>query len=160
MDNHTPSSLSFTTSWSLLKCKSIGWCYPTISSSVVPFSCLQSFPASGSFQMSQLFVSGDQSTGVSASASVLPMNIPLGCGLVGSPGSPRDSQESSPTPEFKSIDSLVLSLLYGSTLTSIHPNFRKNHSFDHTNLCYKVMSLLRNMLSRFVIRFIHGASIF
>ena len=58
------------------------WCYPTISSSVVPFSCLQSFPASGSFPMSQLFVSGGQSIGVSASASVLPMNIqgwfPLG----------------------------------------------------------------------------------
>ena len=50
-------------------------CHPTISSSVVPFSsCLQSFPASGSSQMSQLFTSGGQSTGVSASASVLPMN--------------------------------------------------------------------------------------
>ena len=52
------------------------WCHPTISSSVGPFSfCLQSFPASGSFQMSQLFASGGQSTGVSASTSVLPMNI-------------------------------------------------------------------------------------
>ena len=51
------------------------WCHPTISSSVVPFSfCLQCFPASGSFQMSQLFASGGQSIGVSASASVLPMN--------------------------------------------------------------------------------------
>ena len=51
------------------------WCHPTISSSVIPFSsCLQSFPASGSFQMSQLFASGRQSIGVSASASVLPMN--------------------------------------------------------------------------------------
>ena len=59
------------------------WCHPTISSSVVPFSaCLQSFPALGSFPMSQFFTSGDQSIGVSASASVLPMNIqhwfPLG----------------------------------------------------------------------------------
>ena len=59
------------------------WCHSTISSSVVPFSsCLQSFPASESFQMSQFFTSGGQSTGVSASASVLPMNIqdwfPLG----------------------------------------------------------------------------------
>ena len=59
------------------------WCHPTISSSVVPFfSCLQSFPASGSFQMSQLFTSGGQSIGVTASASVLPVNIqnwfPLG----------------------------------------------------------------------------------
>ena len=52
------------------------WCHPTVSSSVVPFSsCPQSFPASGSFQMSQLFASGGQSIGVSASTSVLPMNI-------------------------------------------------------------------------------------
>ena len=50
------------------------WCHPTISSSVVPFSCLQSFPASGYFPMSQFFASGGQSTGVSASASVLLMN--------------------------------------------------------------------------------------
>ena len=59
------------------------WCHPTTSSSVVPFSsCLQSFPASGSFQMRQFFASGGQSIGVSASVSVLPMNIqdwfPLG----------------------------------------------------------------------------------
>ena len=54
----------------------VGWCHPTISSFVVPFSsCLQSFPASGSFQMSQFFISGGQSIGVSASASVLPINI-------------------------------------------------------------------------------------
>ena len=52
------------------------WCHPTISSSVIPFSSsFQSFPASGSFQMSQPFASGGQSIGVSASASVLPMNI-------------------------------------------------------------------------------------
>ena len=59
------------------------WCHPTISSSVVPFfSCLQSFPESGSFPMSQFFTSGGQSIGVSASSSVFPMNIqdwfPLG----------------------------------------------------------------------------------
>ena len=64
-------------------CPSSQWCHPTISSSVVLFSsCIQSFPASGSFQMSQLFTSGGQSTGVSASTSVLPVNIqdwfPLG----------------------------------------------------------------------------------
>jgi len=64
-------------------CPSSRWCHPTISSSVVPFSSrLQSFPASGSFPMSQFFASGGQSIGVSASASVLPMNIedwfPLG----------------------------------------------------------------------------------
>jgi len=59
------------------------WCHPTISSSVIPFSsCLQSFPASGSFPMGQFFSSGGQSIGVSASATVLPMNMkdwfPLG----------------------------------------------------------------------------------
>ena len=64
-------------------CPSSWWCHPTISSSVVPFSsCPQSFPASGSFQMSQLFASGGQGIGVSASASVLPVNTqdwsPLG----------------------------------------------------------------------------------
>ena len=64
-------------------CPSHWWCHPTVSSSVVPFSShLQSFPASGSFQMSQLFVTGGQSIGVSASASVLPVNnqdwFPLG----------------------------------------------------------------------------------
>ena len=71
------ASLSITNSWSLLKLVSIESVMPSnISSSVFPFSaCLQSFPASGSFQMSQFFASGGQSIGVSASASVLPMNI-------------------------------------------------------------------------------------
>ena len=64
-------------------CPSSRWCHPAISSSVIPFSsCPQSFPASGSFQMSQFFASGGQSIGASASASVLPMNTqdwsPLG----------------------------------------------------------------------------------
>ena len=64
-------------------CSSSWWCHPTILSCVIPFSSrLQSFPASGSFQISQLFTSGGQSTGVSASTSVLPMNtqdwFPLG----------------------------------------------------------------------------------
>ena len=57
-------------------CPSSQWCHPTISSCVIPFSsCLQSFPASGSFPMSQFFPSGGQGIGVSASASVFPMNI-------------------------------------------------------------------------------------
>ena len=108
------------------------WCHPTISSSVFPFSsCPQSFPASVSFPMSQLLSSGGQSIGVSASTSVLPMNTqhwsPLG--WTGSPCSPRDSQESSPTPQFKSINSLVLSFLYSPTLKSIH-DYWKNHNLD------------------------------
>ena len=101
------------------------WCHPTISSSVVPLSfCPQSFPASGSFQMSQLFSSGDQSIGVSASPSALPMNT-----QDWSPCSPRDSHESSPTPQFKSINSLVLNFLYSLPFTSIR-DYWKNHSLD------------------------------
>ena len=56
-------------------CPSSWWCHPTVSSSVVPFSCLQSFPASGFFPMSQFFASGGQSIGASTSASVLPLNV-------------------------------------------------------------------------------------
>ena len=99
------------------------WCHPTNSSSVILFSsCPQSFPASRFFQRSQFFTSGGQRIGVSASASVLPMNTqnwsPLGwTGWI--PCCPRDSQESSPTPQFKSINSAALSFLYSSTLTFI-----------------------------------------
>ena len=99
------------------------WCHPTIWSSVVRFSSrLQSFPASGSFPMSQFFASGGQRIRVSASAWVLPMNIQDGfpLGLTGwSPCSPRDSQESSPAPQFESINSLTLSFPYGLTLTTV-----------------------------------------
>ena len=103
------------------------WCHPTISSFVVPFSsCLQSCPASGSFQMNHFFAYGGKSIGVSASTSVLPMNIqdwfPLGwIGWI--------SLESFPTPQFKSINSLALSFIYSPTITSIY-NYWKNHSFD------------------------------
>ena len=114
-------------------CPSNQWCHPTILFFVIPFSsCLQSFPASGSFQMSQPFASGGQSIGVSVSTSVLPMNIqdwfPLGWTAWISLHS-RDSQEFSPTPQFKSISSSVLSFLYSPTLTSIC-DYWKNHSFD------------------------------
>ena len=98
------------------------WRHPTISSSVIPFSCLQSFPTSGSFPVNQLFSSGGQSIGASASASVLPMNVqgwfPLGStGLISLQS--RNSQESSPTQQFENINSSVLSFLYSLTLTSI-----------------------------------------
>ena len=75
------------------------------------------------FPSSRLFTSGGQSIGTSASASVLPMNIQGWFsldGLVWSPCCPRDPQESSPTPQFKSINSSVLSFLYGPTLTFVH----------------------------------------
>ena len=105
------------------------WCRPTVSSSVIPFSsCPQSLPGSGSFPMSQLFACSGQSIGV----SVLPMNTqdwsPLGW-MVGSSCSSRESQESSPTPQFKSIKSSALSFLHSPTLTSIYDHW-KNHSLD------------------------------
>ena len=113
-------------------CPSSRWCHPTISSSVVPFSsCPQSFPASGSFQMSQLFTSGGRSIGVSASTSVLTTNTQdwsLGwTGWISLQS--KGLSESSPTPQFKSINSLALSFLYSPTLTSIHDHW-KNHSLD------------------------------
>ena len=112
-------------------CPLTQWCIPTISSSVLLFSShLQSFQASGSFPMSQVFTSGGQNIGVSP--SVLPMNIqdwiPLGwTGWIS--WSPKDSQESSPTLQFKSFNTSALSLLYSLTLTSID-NHWKNHSLD------------------------------
>ena len=86
----------------------------------------------GLFKWVSFFASGGQTIETSATGSGLLMNIqdsfPLDW-LFWSPCSPRDSQESSPTPQFKSINSLVLSFVYGSTLTSIH-DYWKNHSFD------------------------------
>ena len=84
LDSSTPGSAvpSLTLGACSNSCSSSRWCHPVISSSVVPFSCFQSFPPLGSFLTSQFFASGGQSTGVSASASVPTMNIqdwfPLG----------------------------------------------------------------------------------
>ena len=90
------------------------WCRPNIASSVIPFSfCPKYFPVSGSFTVTHLFASGGQNTGVSALASALPMNSRLISFRMdsGSSCSSRNSQESSPTPQFKSISSSVLSFL-------------------------------------------------
>ena len=137
-------------------CPSSRWCHPTISSSLVPFcSCLQSFPASGSFPMSRLFTSGDQSIGASASASVLPMNIqgwfPLGLtGLI-------------------SLLSKGLSRVFSNTTVQKHQFFGtffivqlshpfmttgKTIAFTRRTFVGKVMSLLLNMLSRLVKTFL------
>ena len=110
------------------------WCHPTISFSVIPFSsCLQSFPSSGSFLVNQFFASGGQSIGVSASTSVLSVNTqdwsPLGWTDWISLQSREISQASSPTPQFKSINSSVLSFLYGPTLIYPH-DYWKNDSLD------------------------------
>ena len=133
------------------------WCCPTISSSVISFSfCPQSFRASGSFPVSQLFTSGGQSNDVSASGSsfqwIFRVNF-VDNWLVWFSCCPRDSQESSPVPQFKSIIPSVLSLLYVPALTSLH-DYWKNHTFDYMDLLDKMMSLLFNMLSRFIIVFL------
>ena len=114
-------------------CPSSQWCHQTISFSVVPFSsCPQSLPVQSLFQ----WVNSSPEM-----AKVLEFQLQhhsfqrnpradlLQNGLVGSPCSPRDSQESSPTTQFKSINSSALSLLHSPTLTSIHDH-RKNHSLD------------------------------
>ena len=134
------------------------WCHPATSSSVVPFSfCPQSFPASGSFKTSQLFASGGQSIGVSASTSVLPMNIqdwfPLGWtgwislqskGLLGVFSNTIDQkhQLSSAPASF----TVQLSHPYMTT--------RKTIALTRRTFVGKAMSLLLNMLSRWVITFL------
>ena len=137
-----------------------------VSDAIQPSHTLSS-PSPPSFNLSQhqglfhcqFFASCGQSFGVSASALVLPMNIqdwfPLGWTGWISLQSKGFSRVFSNT-QFKSINSLVLSLLYGQTLTSIH-DYWKNHSFDYSNIWIfvgKVMSLLFNMLSRWVIAFL------
>ena len=134
------------------------WCHPTIPSSVIPFSsCRQSFPASGPFQMSQFFASGGQSTGISASASVLPMNIqdwfPLGW------------------TDWISLQSKGLSRVFSNTTVQKHKFFgaqpsSQSNSHIHTwlqekttaltrwTLVGKVMSLLLHILSSLVITFL------
>ena len=119
------SSLRLTSIESVMPSSHLILCHPLS-------SCPQSLPASESFPMSQLFSWGGQSTGVSALASFLPKTFqgwsPLewtGCISLQS----KDSQESSPTPQLKSINSLVLSFLHSPTLTSIQDHW-KNHSLD------------------------------
>ena len=102
--------------------------------------------------MSQLFASGGQSIEVSSSASILPMNAQdwsLLDGLVGSPCSLRDSQESSQAPQFESISSLVLSALYGPTLTSEYDYWKKTIALAIRTFVGKLMSLLFSTLSKF-----------
>ena len=134
------------------------WCHPAISSSVVPFSsCPQSFPALGSFPMSQLFASGGQSIGVSASASVLPMNTQDRCPLGWT--------------SLISLQSKGLSRVFSNTTVQNHQFFctqaffivQLSHPYMTTGKTIaltrrtfvdKVMSLLFNMLSGLVITFL------
>ena len=123
-------------------CPSSQWCHPAISSSVVPFSsCLRSFTASWSFQMSQFFASGGQCIGVSASTSFLQMNTqdwsPLGWTGWMSLQSKGLSRVFSNT----TVQTSALSFLCSPTLTSIHDHW-KNHSLDQTDLCWQSNVLL------------------
>ena len=152
------ASLSITSSWSLLKLMSIKSVMPSnISSSVVPFSsCLQSFPASGSFPMSQFFTSDGQSIGVLASASVLPMNIqhwfPLWwTGLISlkSKGLSRIfSNTTVQKHQLFALCFLIVQLSYPYMTTG------KTIALTRWTFVGKVMSLLFNMLYRLVIAFL------
>ena len=138
-------------------CPLIQWCHPTISSSVVPFSsCPQSLPASGSFQMSQLFASGGQSIGVSASMSVLPMNT-------------QDISFRVDWLDLLAVQGTLRSLLqHHSSKASIlwysafftvqlsHPYMTTGKTIVLTRWTFvdKVMSMIFNMLSRLVITFL------
>ena len=138
---HTRLPCSSQSPWVCSNSSALSLCYhPTISSSVVPFpSCLQSFPASGSFPISQLFASGGQRIGTSTSASVLAMNIQdwFSLGLTG----------------WISLQSKGLSSIFSSSTLQKHQFFSaqlllwsnshicnyywKNHSFDYVDLCWQ-----------------------
>jgi len=141
-------SNSYTLSW---------WCHPNSSSSVAPFSsCPQSFPASGSFPMSQFFTSGGWSIGASASISVLLMDIqgwfPLGLtDLISLQSKGLSKVFSNTTVQKHQFFGTQPS--YGLTLTSIH-DYRKTIALTIQTFVRKVIFLLFNMLSRFVIAFL------
>ena len=134
-------------------CPSSQWCHRAISSSVVPVSyCLQSSPASGSFLMSLFFASDSQTTGVSASASVLLVNIQdwfilRFTGLISLQYKGLLRVSSSTTVQKHQL------FICGPTLTSTH-DYWKSHTLTRWTFVGKVMSLLFNMLSRFVVAFL------
>ena len=117
-------------------CPLCQWCYLTIESSVTPFSCPQSFPASGSFPVSWLFTSGGQNIGASASASVLPMNIQgwfLGLMDLISLQSKGLSRVFSSTS--LKASTLQCSAFFMVQLPQLCMTAEKNHSFDYMDLC-------------------------
>ena len=158
MDYNTPGFPVYHYSWKLLNsCQLTPWCHPTISFSVIPFSSfLQSFSASGSFQMSQFFVSSGQSIGVSALVSVLPKNT-------------QDWSHLQWT-DWISLQSKGLSRVFSNTtvlkyqffgaqpslvlLSHLYMTTGKTIALTICTFVWEVMSLLFNMLSRFVIAFL------
>ena len=133
------------------------WCHPTISSSVVPFSShLQSFPTSGSFEMSQFFASGGQSIGVSASTSVLPMNIqdwfPLGwTGWISLQPKGLSRVFSNTTVQKHQFFGAVFFIVQ---LSHPYTTMGKTIALTRGTFFGKVMSLLFNMLPRLIIAFL------
>ena len=118
-------------------CPPSQWCHPTVSSSIVPIFCFQSFPESRSFPMNQFFASGGQSIGVSTSASVLPRNIqdwfPLRLtSLISLLSKGLSRVFSSTTVQKHQFFGAQSSLC--PILTSVH-GYWKNHSFNYTDLC-------------------------
>ena len=132
-------------------CPSSRWCHATISSSVIPFSsCPQSFPASGSFKMSQLFTSSDQSIGVSASTSVLPMNIQDWLDLLAVQGILKSLLQH----HSSKASILRHSVFFMVQLSHPYRTTGKTIALTRGTFVGKVMSLLFNMLSRLVIAFL------
>ena len=145
------------TPWSYSNsCPLSQWCHLTISSSVGPFSYLQPFPASGSFQMSQFFTSGGQSIGVSASASVLPMNIQGWFPLRWTVWIPLQSKGLSSLLQHHSSKASILRCSAFLIVQLSHPYMTTGKTIALTKQTFvgKVMSLLFNMLSRLVITFL------
>ena len=121
-------------------CPSSWWCHPNISSSVIPFSsCPQPLQHQGFFQwVNSLYEVAKvlEFQLQHQSFQRTPRTDFLQDGLVGSPCSPRDSQESSPTAQFRSINFSALSFPHSPTLTSIHDHW-KNHSLDQMDICWQ-----------------------
>ena len=143
-------------------CPSSQWCHPTISPSVIPFSCLQSFSASGAFPVSQFLASGGQSIGVSSSTSVLPMNIQDWLAefridwlhLLAVQGTLKSLQH-------HSSEASILPCSAFFIVQFSHPYMTTGKTIALTRQTFfgKVMSLLFNMLSRLVIAYPHLGSI-
>ena len=137
-------------------CPSRRWCHPTISSSVIPFfSHLQSFPASGSLPVSRFFASGGQSIGVSASASVLPVNIQDRFPLRWTDWISLQSKGLSRVQHHSSKASVLwCSAFFIVRLSHLYMTTGKNIALARWTFVGKVMSVLFNMLSRLVITFL------
>ena len=136
-------------------CSLSWWYHPTISSSVIPFSsCLQSFSASGSFLVNQLFASGGQSIGASVSASVLPMNSWFPLGWTGWISSQSKGLKSLLQHHSSKASILWQSVFFMIQFSCQYMTTGKIIALSIRTFVCKVMSLLSNMLSRFVIAFL------